>query len=84
VRRRAEAFIDANPQSTLRIDALCSAACTSLSTLQRAFREAFGVSLNGEVGIARGKQQLFVIVGQIRREGTMSCYWSAPRISPMK
>ncbi|WP_460885315.1 helix-turn-helix domain-containing protein [Ramlibacter solisilvae] len=42
--RRAEDYIEANPQSTLRIDDLCSAACTSLSTLQRAFREAFGLS----------------------------------------
>jgi len=42
--RRAEAYIDAHPGATLRIDDLCNAACTSLSTLERVFREVFGLT----------------------------------------
>jgi AraC family ethanolamine operon transcriptional activator len=42
--RRAEAFIEAHPGAALRIDELCNAACTSLSTLERVFREVFGIT----------------------------------------
>jgi AraC family ethanolamine operon transcriptional activator len=41
--RRAEEFLDGNDSPAVRIDDLCVAACTSLSRLERAFREAFGV-----------------------------------------
>ena len=42
--RRAEAYLDASAEPSVRIDDLCVAACTSLSRLERAFRETFGVS----------------------------------------
>lgn len=42
--RRAEAYVEACAETPVRIDELCVAACTSLSRLERAFREAFGVS----------------------------------------
>lgn len=42
--RRAEAYIEAHPGATLRIDELCHAACTSFSTLERVFREVFGIT----------------------------------------
>lgn len=42
--RRAEAYLDACAEPSVRIDDLCVAACTSLSRLERAFRETFGVS----------------------------------------
>ena len=42
--RRAEAYIEAHPEAALRIDDVCRAACTSLSSLERAFREVFGVT----------------------------------------
>ena len=42
--RRAERFIDDCDEAPVRIDALCEAACTSVSRLERAFRETFGVS----------------------------------------
>jgi AraC-like DNA-binding protein len=41
--RRAEAYIEGHGV-TVRIDDLCSAACTSLATLARVFREEFGVT----------------------------------------
>ncbi len=41
--RRAEAHIDACGEASVRIDELCVAACTSLSGLERAFREVYGV-----------------------------------------
>jgi AraC family ethanolamine operon transcriptional activator len=42
--RRAEAWLEAQTAPSVRIDELCKAACTSLSRLERAFREAFGQS----------------------------------------
>ena len=42
--RRAKAYLESTGEPSVRIDALCLAACTSLSRLERAFREAFGVS----------------------------------------
>jgi len=42
--RRAEAYLEGIADASVRIDDLCVAACTSLSRLERAFREAFGVS----------------------------------------
>lgn len=42
--RRAEEFLESNHSPAVRIDDLCVAACTSLSRLERAFRESFGVS----------------------------------------
>lgn len=42
--RRAEAFLEGRADPSVRIDDLCVAACTSLSRLERAFRETFGVS----------------------------------------
>jgi AraC family ethanolamine operon transcriptional activator len=42
--RRAEEYLEATGEASVRIDDLCVAACTSLSRLERAFREAFGVS----------------------------------------
>jgi AraC family ethanolamine operon transcriptional activator len=42
--RRAEEFLQGNDSPAVRIDDLCVAACTSLSRLERAFRESFGVS----------------------------------------
>jgi AraC family transcriptional regulator, ethanolamine operon transcriptional activator len=42
--RRAEAYLESRGDESVRIDDLCVAACTSLSRLERAFREAFGVS----------------------------------------
>lgn len=40
--RRAQDFLDAQDSPLVRIDDLCQAARTSLSTLERAFQEAFG------------------------------------------
>ncbi|QBR02788.1 helix-turn-helix domain-containing protein [Paraburkholderia pallida] len=42
--RRAQDFLDAQRGPLVRIDDLCQAAHTSLSTLERAFQEAFGCS----------------------------------------
>lgn len=42
--RRAESFLEGSAEPSVRIDDLCVAACTSLSRLERAFRETFGVS----------------------------------------
>jgi AraC family ethanolamine operon transcriptional activator len=42
--RRAEAFLEESAEPSVRIDELCVAACTSLSRLERAFRETFGLS----------------------------------------
>lgn len=42
--RRAEAYLEARAEPSVRIDELCDAACTSLSRLERAFRDTFGVS----------------------------------------
>ena len=42
--RRAQDFLDAQDSPLVRIDDLCQAARTSLSTLERAFQEAFGCS----------------------------------------
>ncbi|MCP5232733.1 MAG: AraC family transcriptional regulator [Zoogloeaceae bacterium] len=42
--RRAEAYLESRADPSVRIDDLCVAACTSLSRLERAFRETFGVS----------------------------------------
>jgi len=41
--RRAEAFVESTGEPSVRIDDLCVAASTSLSRLERAFRETFGV-----------------------------------------
>ena len=41
--RRAEAHIEACGAASVRIDELCVAACVSLSRLERAFREVYGV-----------------------------------------
>lgn len=41
--RRAEQYLEACGEPSVRIEALCTAACTSLSRLERAFRETFGV-----------------------------------------
>ena len=42
--RRAEAYLESSGAASVRIDDLCVAACTSLSRLERAFREAFGLN----------------------------------------
>jgi len=42
--RRAEEYLKGHSDASVRIDDLCVAACTSLSRLERAFREVFGVS----------------------------------------
>lgn len=42
VLRRAEAYLEAHPEATVRIDDLCIAAHTSVATLERVFREVFG------------------------------------------
>ncbi|HEY2979353.1 MAG TPA: helix-turn-helix domain-containing protein [Burkholderiaceae bacterium] len=42
--RRAEDYLEGHRDASVRIDDLCAAACTSLSRLERAFREVFGVS----------------------------------------
>lgn len=42
--RRAEEFLEASDSPTVRIDDLCIAACISLSRLESAFCESFGVS----------------------------------------
>jgi AraC family transcriptional regulator, ethanolamine operon transcriptional activator len=42
--RRAEEFIESSDDLAVRIDDLCAAAGTSLSRLERAFREVFGMS----------------------------------------
>ena len=44
VMRRALEYIDAHPAEPHSIEALCSACATSVSTLERAFRDHFGVS----------------------------------------
>jgi AraC family ethanolamine operon transcriptional activator len=44
VLRRAEAYLEANADATLRIDNLCAAACTSVATLERSFREVLGLT----------------------------------------
>ena len=41
--RRAEAWLEGQTEPSVRIDDLCVAACTSLSRLERAFRETFGM-----------------------------------------
>lgn len=42
--QRAEAYMAAHSGANCRIDDMCIAACTSLSTLERVFREVFGVT----------------------------------------
>lgn len=42
--RRAEQYLRECDSASVRIEDLCRAACTSLSRLERAFRETFGVS----------------------------------------
>jgi AraC-like DNA-binding protein len=42
--RRALDFIEANPKEALTVEAVCVAAATSLSTLERAFMERFSIS----------------------------------------
>jgi len=42
--RRAERYLHEQGETSVRVEDLCSAACTSLSRLERAFRETFGVS----------------------------------------
>ena len=42
--RRAEIYLEGREDPSVRIDDLCVAACTSLSRLERAFRETFGTS----------------------------------------
>jgi AraC family transcriptional regulator, ethanolamine operon transcriptional activator len=42
--RRAEAYLESQANPAVRIDELCGAAATSLSRLERAFRETFGMS----------------------------------------
>lgn len=42
--RRAEEHVAACAEAPVRIDDLCVAACTSMSRLERAFRETFGLS----------------------------------------
>jgi AraC family ethanolamine operon transcriptional activator len=42
--RRAEAYLATQTNPAVRIDELCNAAATSLSRLERAFRETFGMS----------------------------------------
>jgi AraC family ethanolamine operon transcriptional activator len=41
--RRAEQYLQECGDPSVRIEDLCMAACTSLSRLERAFRETFGV-----------------------------------------
>jgi AraC family ethanolamine operon transcriptional activator len=42
--RRAELYLEGRDEQSVRIEDVCQAACTSLSRLERAFRETFGVS----------------------------------------
>lgn len=42
--RRAEEYLTDRVDCTVRMDELCSAACTSLSRLERSFREVLGLS----------------------------------------
>ena len=42
--RRAEQYLQDCGQPSVRVEELCMAACTSLSRLERAFRDTFGVS----------------------------------------
>ncbi len=42
--RRAELYLEGRDEQSVRMEDLCQAACTSLSRLERAFRETFGVS----------------------------------------
>jgi len=42
--RRAEDYLTDRVDGTVRMDELCSAACTSLSRLERSFREVLGLS----------------------------------------
>lgn len=42
--QRAERYLEERDDPTVRIDDLCIAACTSLSRMERAFRETFGLS----------------------------------------
>lgn len=42
--RRALDYIEAHPKEALTVEALCTAAATSISTLERAFRERFTIS----------------------------------------
>jgi len=44
VLRRAEAYIESRSGVNCRVDEMCVAACTSLSTLERVFREVYGVA----------------------------------------
>ena len=42
--RRALDYIEANPREALTVEAVCKAGATSISTLERAFRERFAMS----------------------------------------
>lgn len=42
--RRAEQYLHERGEPSVRVEDLCTAACTSLTRLERAFRETFGVS----------------------------------------
>lgn len=42
--RRAEAYLEGRAEPVVRVEDLCQAAATSLSRLERAFRETFGMS----------------------------------------
>jgi len=58
--RRAEAFLEAQADPAVRIEDLCRAAATSLSRLERAFRETFGMSPHRYLTLGR--------LGAVRRE----------------
>jgi hypothetical protein len=51
--RRAEAFLEESAEPSVRIDELCVPACTSLSRLERAFRETFGLRACEHLGKPR-------------------------------
>jgi AraC family ethanolamine operon transcriptional activator len=61
--RRAEEYLEGRGDHSVRIDDLCVAACTSLSRLERAFRETFGVSPRRYLVLRR----LAVVRGELLR-----------------
>lgn len=63
--RRAEEYVEGRGDQSVRIDDLCVAACTSLSRLERAFRETFGVSPRRYLMLRR----LAAVRGELLRGG---------------
>ncbi|MEP5566491.1 MAG: AraC family transcriptional regulator [Halioglobus sp.] len=63
--RRALDFIEAHPKEALTVEAVCVAAATSLSTLERAFRERFSISPKRYILVQRLNQ----VHGELIRNG---------------